>query len=118
MNSMNGDERGRPVAAVNPAQVEDKGWVTARAGGAAFRTALTVRGFEVIADEPAVAGGSDAGPTPYELLLGALAAFAWSRIRDRCWARVTARRRSRLSASATLRSRAYARSPTRLTAPL
>ena len=54
----------------------DDGWVVARGGATGFRTAITVRGFELVADEPNTVGGSDAGPTPYELLLGSLAACA------------------------------------------
>jgi putative redox protein len=35
---------------------------------------MLVRNHEVLLDEPLEAGGTDAGPTPYELLMGALGA--------------------------------------------
>jgi putative redox protein len=35
---------------------------------------IQARGHTLVADEPVEAGGSHAGPTPYELLLGALGA--------------------------------------------
>jgi putative redox protein len=40
--------------------------------GDGLRQEITVRGKVVIADEPVEAGGTDQGPNPYELLLGAL----------------------------------------------
>ena len=39
-----------------------------------YRTRLTARTHAFAADEPADVGGADTGPTPYELLIGALAA--------------------------------------------
>ena len=48
-------------------------WVTAQAGSGGFRTAITTRSHTFDADEPLALGGTDAGPTPYEYLLGALA---------------------------------------------
>jgi putative redox protein len=35
---------------------------------------IVARGHELVSDEPLDQGGADAGPTPYELLLGALGA--------------------------------------------
>src|SRR6187431_2560610 len=40
---------------------------------ATFRHTVKVRGFELTADEPSEAGGSDAGPSPQELLAASLA---------------------------------------------
>jgi putative redox protein len=37
-----------------------------------FRTQITAGGHKLIADEPKEAGGTDEGPSPYELLLAAL----------------------------------------------
>lgn len=39
-----------------------------------FQVTIRSNGHELLADEPAAVGGDDAGPTPYDLLLGSLAA--------------------------------------------
>lgn len=48
--------------------------VVAGIGDSGFRTEIAARGHLLIADEPADAGGTNAGPTPYELLGAGLAA--------------------------------------------
>jgi putative redox protein len=55
-------------------QTEDAGrWVTARIGSAGYRTEVSTRTHNLIADEPtSVVGGTDDGPTPYEFLLTAI----------------------------------------------
>ena len=40
--------------------------------GAGFAQRIEVRAHQLIADEPVLAGGTDTGPTPYDLLLAAL----------------------------------------------
>lgn len=45
------------------------------------RTTITARQFSWLADEPQQAGGTDEGPTPYEILLGALAACITTTLR-------------------------------------
>ena len=49
-------------------------WVSASIPGTGYRTSIHARSHTLVADEPADAGGTDMGATPYELLLGALAA--------------------------------------------
>jgi putative redox protein len=49
-------------------------WVSAHIAASGYRTRIMTRGHVVTADEPGDVGGADTGPTPYELLLGALAA--------------------------------------------
>jgi putative redox protein len=48
-------------------------WVTAQVGRTGFLTSMRARHHVHVADEPTLLGGTDAGPTPYEYLLGALA---------------------------------------------
>jgi putative redox protein len=48
-------------------------WVSASIAGSGYRTSIRTRTHTLLADEPTDAGGTDAGPSPYELLLGALA---------------------------------------------
>ena len=47
-------------------------WVTSRIGKAGFHTNVNSGAHHIIADEPVQVGGSDRGPTPYELLLAGL----------------------------------------------
>ncbi len=56
---------------MSPSSPSD-GWVLARVGPSGFRTEVEARHHGIVADEPAELGGSDHGPTPYELLLAAL----------------------------------------------
>ena len=56
-------------------------WVQARAGASGFRIELETRGHRLTADEPLPLGGTDAGPTPYELLLAALGSCSAMTIR-------------------------------------
>jgi len=48
--------------------------IIASSSGKPFATTLSVRSLQWTSDEPPEAGGTDAGPTPYELFLGSIAA--------------------------------------------
>ena len=52
----------------------DAGEVVARTGETGFRTDVRAGRHRLTADEPGSVGGSDLGPTPYDLLSAALAA--------------------------------------------
>lgn len=61
-----------PTADLERGGVADE--VTATTNIAGFRTDLLVAGYPMVADEPVAYGGTDTGPTPYDLLSAALAA--------------------------------------------
>jgi putative redox protein len=71
---MSAIERKQPGTTAVRSTTPDDGWVSAHTGAAGYRTDVSVREHEFIADEPASVGGADSGPTPYDYLLGALGA--------------------------------------------
>ena len=58
----------------NSAADAESGWVTTHVGAKGYRAKISAGRHALVADEPLVAGGTDEGPTPYELLLSALGA--------------------------------------------
>jgi putative redox protein len=48
--------------------------VVTRTEGDGYQTTIDAGGFHLVADEPASLGGTAGGPSPYDLLLGALGA--------------------------------------------
>jgi uncharacterized OsmC-like protein len=52
----------------------DEGSVVVRGAASGFAQEILVGRHRLAADEPARAGGTDTGPTPYDLLLAALGA--------------------------------------------
>jgi putative redox protein len=46
--------------------------VTVRGSGRGFAQEISARSHRLKADEPLASGGTDTGPTPYDLLLAAL----------------------------------------------
>ncbi|MEE8550504.1 MAG: OsmC family protein [Gemmatimonadota bacterium] len=48
--------------------------VVARIGASGYRTDILANGHPLVADEPLSVGGTDTGPSPYDLLLAALGA--------------------------------------------
>ena len=51
---------------------DEREWITASVGPSGYRTEITAGPHRFAADEPIPLGGTGTGPTPYELLLGAL----------------------------------------------
>ena len=60
-----------PVTPADLAEVFDHR-VTVHTPGSGFRTGVAVRQHTLVADEPEEVGGTDQGPTPYDLLAAAL----------------------------------------------
>ncbi len=56
------------------AETTEQGVVVVRGGAAGFAQEITAGRHQLRADEPASSGGTDGGPTPYDLLLAALGA--------------------------------------------
>jgi len=46
--------------------------VTVRGSGRGFAQEISARAHRLVTDEPVANGGTDTGPTPYDLLLAAL----------------------------------------------
>jgi len=67
---LEGDAVANPVDSRNA--TDEREWISATAGASGFRTDVQAGPHSFIADEPIALGGSGLGPTPYELLLGAL----------------------------------------------
>lgn len=59
------------VSGADPA-AEGGPWVTTRIDRSRYRSTVEARSHAHVLDEPVDVGGTDAGPTPYEALLGAL----------------------------------------------
>ena len=57
---------------VATATTDEREWITASVGPSGYRTEITAGPHHFYADEPVPLGGTGTGPTPYELLLGAL----------------------------------------------
>ena len=61
------------MAAPNVATPLVEGEALAHSDNTSFLTQLDIAGHAMVADEPVAVGGTDAGPSPYGLLSGALA---------------------------------------------
>lgn len=58
----------------SPEGLPDEGAVIVRGAASGFAQEILVGRHRLVSDEPAGAGGTDTGPTPYDLLLAALGA--------------------------------------------
>lgn len=67
-------ERYIPAVEHDEAELEQPTRVTVVTGREGFRTEIGVRAHTLLADEPVAVGGTDSGPTPYDLLAAALGA--------------------------------------------
>ena len=56
----------------NHGERSTEGDVTVHGPASAFVQTIDIRSHRVIVDEPVAVGGTDAGPTPYDLVLAAL----------------------------------------------
>jgi putative redox protein len=65
-----GDAIANPIDSRNA--TDEREWISATVGATGFRTDVQAGPHAFVADEPIALGGSGLGPTPYELLLGAL----------------------------------------------
>jgi putative redox protein len=63
-----------PLQGEAPEDLRDGERVRARIGAEGLRTEVAARGHRLVADEPASVGGTDRGPTPYELVAAGLGA--------------------------------------------
>jgi putative redox protein len=61
-----------PAVVVATAATDEREWITASVGPTGYRTEITAGPHRFFADEPVALGGTGTGPTPYEILLGAL----------------------------------------------
>src|SRR4051794_37345701 len=57
---------------MTPPSADSDSDVVVRGTGRAFAQSIRVRKHGLLADEPQASGGTDTGPTPYDLLLSAL----------------------------------------------
>lgn len=64
----------KPASEKTTAAQPSDGRVVVHTGRDHYRTDINAGGHHLIADEPATAGGTDQGPTPYDYLVSALGA--------------------------------------------
>ena len=60
------------VVIADSTATDEKEWITASVGPTGYRTEISAGEHRFFADEPIVLGGTGTGPSPYEILLGAL----------------------------------------------
>jgi len=63
-----------PDSMTSPGREAHEGAVTATIGASGYRVEIDAGGHTLVSDEPIAVGGTDAGATPYDLVLAALGA--------------------------------------------
>lgn len=80
MNTMDSEVTSALMATA--AKDGEAGWIVVRNSGPGYASKAVARNHELVADEPEAVGGTDSGPTPYEILMTAVGSCTAMTIRS------------------------------------